>query len=206
MTVLITLTIAGTDTGPFDLYSDVDGFVSAFETGVSKSALLAGYSSSLVPNGTTVIRIKSSGVCTNFIDVTVTTTTTTTTSTSSSTTTTTTTVAPTTADIEIGNTSLDVPVTGMSINSSAVTYNSGTDFTINAGDPIGYFTTNELGTYTVDITYGPCIAGQNILFVDSDGTSTCHNANPGGGTFTIPGAVVTGGTTLYVIVTDGVCA
>jgi hypothetical protein len=95
MTVLITLTIAGTDTGPFDLYSDVDGFVSAFETGVSKAALLAGYSSSLVPNGTSVIRIKSSGVCTNYIDVTVTTTTTTTSSTSStSTTTTTTTVCP----------------------------------------------------------------------------------------------------------------
>jgi len=93
MNVLITLTIAGADSGPFDLYSNVDGYVSAFETGVSKAALLAGYSSSLVPNGTSTIRIKSTGVCTNFIDVTVTTTTTTTTS-SSSTTTTTTTAAP----------------------------------------------------------------------------------------------------------------
>jgi len=90
MTVLITLTIAGTDTGPFDLYSDVDGFVSAFETGVSKAALQAGYSSSLVPNGTTVIRVKSNGLCTNYIDITITTTTTTTSSTSSTTTTTTT--------------------------------------------------------------------------------------------------------------------
>lgn len=94
MTVLITLTVAGTDSGPFDLYSDVDGYVSAFETGVSRSALLAGYSSSLVPNGTTTIRIKSTGVCTNFIDVIVVTTTTTTTSSSSTTTTTTTTAAP----------------------------------------------------------------------------------------------------------------
>ena len=92
MTVLITLTIAGTDSGPFDLYSDVDGFVSAFETEVSKVALLAGYSSSLVPNGTSVIRIKSNGVCTNFIDVTLVTTTTT--STSSTTTTTTTEFVP----------------------------------------------------------------------------------------------------------------
>lgn len=84
MTVLITLTLAGTDTGPFDLYSDADGFVSAFETGVSKAALLAGYSSSLVPNTTTVIRVKSTGVCNNYIDIPllppVTTTTTTTTS------------------------------------------------------------------------------------------------------------------------------
>jgi hypothetical protein len=78
MTVLITLTTAGTDTGPFDLYSDVGGFVSAFETGVSKTALVAGYSSSLVPNGTTVIRVKSTGVCVNYIDIVLTTTTTTT--------------------------------------------------------------------------------------------------------------------------------
>jgi len=81
MTVLITLTTAGTDTGPFNLYSNVDGYVSAFETGVSKSALIAGYSSALVPNGTTTIRIKSTGTCVNYIDVTVVTTTTTTTTT-----------------------------------------------------------------------------------------------------------------------------
>ena len=70
MTVTITLTTAGTDTGPFNLYSDVDGFVSAFETGVSKAALLAGYTTSLVPNGTTIIRVMSANeLCTNFIDI-----------------------------------------------------------------------------------------------------------------------------------------
>jgi len=79
MTVLITLTTAGADSGPFDLYSDTDGYVSAFETGVSKAALVAGYSSNLVPNGTTTIRVKSTGVCTNYIDIIVVTTTTTTT-------------------------------------------------------------------------------------------------------------------------------
>jgi len=70
VTVTITLTTAGTDTGPFNLYSDVDGFVSAFETGVSKAALLAGYTSTLVPNGTTIIRVMSvNALCTNFIDI-----------------------------------------------------------------------------------------------------------------------------------------
>lgn len=93
MTVLITLTIAGTDSGPFDLYSNVDGYVSAFETGVSKASLLAGYSSALVPDGATVIRVKSDGVCTNYIDVPITTTTTTTTSSSTTTTTTTTAIS-----------------------------------------------------------------------------------------------------------------
>ena len=63
MTVLITLTLAGTDTGPFDLYSDLDGYITPFETGVSKAALLAGYLSSLVPDGTTSILVRSTGVC-----------------------------------------------------------------------------------------------------------------------------------------------
>ena len=90
MTVLITLTIAGSDSGPFDLYSNVDGYTTAFETGVSKSALVAGYTSNLVPNSTITVRVRSTGVCTNFIDIPIGGITTTTSSTS----TTTTTVAP----------------------------------------------------------------------------------------------------------------
>lgn len=93
MTVLITLTVAGADSGPFNLYSNTDGFVSAFETGVSKAALLAGYSSALVPDFTTVIRVLSTGACVNYIDIllesTITTTTTTTTQSPTTTTTTT---------------------------------------------------------------------------------------------------------------------
>ena len=96
MTVLITLTTAGTDSGPFDLYSNLDGYISAFESGVSKSALLGGYSSALVPDYTTTIRVKSNGVCVNYIDILLESTTTTTTTTIAPTTTTTTTVAPTT--------------------------------------------------------------------------------------------------------------
>lgn len=78
MNIYITLTSAGADSGPFNLYSDVDGFVSAFDTNVSKSTLLAGYST-IAPAGTTTVRIMSNGACTNFIDVIVGTTTTTTT-------------------------------------------------------------------------------------------------------------------------------
>jgi hypothetical protein len=69
MTVLITLTIAGADSGPFNLYSDIDGFTSAFETGVSKASLLAGYSSALVPDYTTILRVMSIGDCTNYVDL-----------------------------------------------------------------------------------------------------------------------------------------
>lgn len=100
MTVTITLTSSGSDTGPFNLYSNVDGFVTPFETGVARSTLIAGYTTASVPDGTTTLRIQSTGVCTNYLDVSVVLTTTTTTtssttstttSTSSSTTTTTTT-------------------------------------------------------------------------------------------------------------------
>jgi len=82
MTTIITIVIPiGGDVGPFNLYSNIDGFITPFETNISAAALEAGYTSSLVPNGTTVIRIKSNGVCTNYIDVTINLITTTTTST-----------------------------------------------------------------------------------------------------------------------------
>jgi hypothetical protein len=92
MTVLITLTTAGTDSGPFDLYTNFDGYVSAFATGVSKSALLAGYSSSAVLDFTTTIRVKSTGNCVNYIDIPLV---------SPTTTTTTTTTAPPEAGITL---------------------------------------------------------------------------------------------------------
>lgn len=96
ITVIITLTTAGADTGPFDLYSNIDGFLSPFETSVAKVDLEAGYISYLVPDGTSTVRVQSNGVlCENFIDLSIgTTTTTTSTSSTSSTTTVTTTMNP----------------------------------------------------------------------------------------------------------------
>lgn len=93
----ITLTIAGTDTGPFDLYSNIDGFTVPFENNVAKLDLEAGYTSSLIPDSTSTVRVKSDNViCSNYIDLSVPTTTTTSTSSTStsSTTSTTTTTAP----------------------------------------------------------------------------------------------------------------
>ena len=70
-TVLITLTTAGLDTGPFNLYSDADAYITPFEIGVSKAALVSGYTSTVVPDAATIIRVDSTGVCTNFIDLTI---------------------------------------------------------------------------------------------------------------------------------------
>lgn len=81
LSAIITLTTAGADTGPFNLYSDLDGFVIPFETGVGKAALEAGYLSVLIPDGSSIVRVKSTSLfCTNYINLALPTTTTTTTS------------------------------------------------------------------------------------------------------------------------------
>jgi hypothetical protein len=94
MNVYIKLLVAGTDTGPFNLLSDVDSFVTPFESGITRDSLVTGYTATDVPDGTTQVKVQSTGNCTNsiIIDIAVATTTTTSTTTSSSTTTTTTTI------------------------------------------------------------------------------------------------------------------
>ena len=69
MTVLITLTTAGTDSGPFNLYSNLDGYTLAFESGVDKTSLEAGHASSLVPDYTTIIKVLSTGTCNTSINI-----------------------------------------------------------------------------------------------------------------------------------------
>lgn len=107
-TVLITLTTAGADTGPFNLYTNVDGYLSPFEVNVSKLSLEAGFVSFLVPDAASIIRIQSmDALCGNYVDVTLMVTTTTTTSTSSTSTTSTTsttTTAPVLADFTVAGT------------------------------------------------------------------------------------------------------
>lgn len=69
-TIKITIAAAGTDTGPFNLFSDADAYVTAFATGIAKSSLLAGYTSTVVPDAATIVRVKSNSVgCTNYVDM-----------------------------------------------------------------------------------------------------------------------------------------
>ena len=88
MTVFVQLTSSGANTGPFMIYSDVDGYVIPYGIQISAAALTAGINL-VVPDGTSNIKIKSNGRCLNEIYV-ITPTTTTTTSTTTTTTTTTT--------------------------------------------------------------------------------------------------------------------
>ena len=68
---VIKITQSGADTqGPFNIFSDVDGFTSAFETNVSLNDLENGYFSNNVPLNTTVVRVVNiSPNCNNFVDV-----------------------------------------------------------------------------------------------------------------------------------------
>ena len=81
MTVLITLTTIGADAGPFNLYSNLDGYTLAFASGITRLQLLLGYSAN-VPDYTTSVRVMSIGNCTNHIDIVLDAITTTTTTTS----------------------------------------------------------------------------------------------------------------------------
>jgi hypothetical protein len=204
MTVLITLTTAGTDTGPFNLYSNVDGYVSAFETGVSKAALLAGYSSALVPNGTTTIRIKSTGTCVNYIDVTVVTTTTTTSSTTSTTSSTTSTSSTTTTS------STTEPPTQLLVYAKYITAPSAgsLQFSINGGPN---FNAGAIPTSSCNymFTISGITAGDSIAFSDTNtqaiagSTSVCPSGPGGFGCTYNYSVLVSGSQTAYISV-DGV--
>lgn len=68
--IIIQASYVGDDAGPFNLFSQVNGFTEAFETDVTKNQLLAGFVSYNVPVGTTVVRVMStSPECTNYEDV-----------------------------------------------------------------------------------------------------------------------------------------
>jgi len=132
------------------------------------------------------------------------TTTSTSTSTSTSTTTLGTTAAPT-VDITITNSSLDVPIGSMTINGVNVDWvGYGPDFVLSASDN-GSFTSTQTGTQDVVIGYGGHITGQRITFYDSNNFATCQTLNGSVGTFTITGATITAGTTISVVVEDGIC-
>jgi len=188
MTVLVTLTLAGTDVGPFNLYSNVDGYTTALATGVSRTALVAGYNLLNVPDNASVIRVQSTGTCTNFLDILLSgATTTTTTSTSSTTTTSTTTF---TVPCLTGDTSAVGSCAG---GESAL-------FTVSAGrtaliTPSGYFNGGS-GTRTY-VCYIMNAANSTVLYTF---TYTQTSMSPGTWASTLPSNILSAGS--YRLRTD----
>jgi activator of HSP90 ATPase len=174
--VTITLTTAGTDTGPFNLYSDIDGFVSAFETGVSKAALLAGYTSTLVPNGTTIIRVMSANpLCTNFIDIVIDKecTTTTTTSSTSSTTSTTSTTSSTSTTTSTSSSTTTTTSTSSTTTTSTTTEVPPTTTTTTTEAPLNCTEYNVVGTPSISIEWLSCAGEPFTQTVGAGGIFIC---------------------------------
>lgn len=163
MTVLITLTTAGTDTGPFNLFSNANGFTSAFETNISRAALLAGYTSSLAPIGTTVVRVMSQGICKNYTDIVIAATTTTTSS---------------TAIPLIAGTRATIPVPVDPSPSLVISYTDTNDFFVSgqtipaSGEPVEYYLCIKCGT-TITVISG---APDGPITYDNAGLVECNCA------------------------------
>lgn len=189
MTVLITLPIAGPSTGPFSLYSDVDGYTSPFEIQVPKPLLVAGYTSILVPAGTTIIQVRSLGTCTNSINLPInllgTSTTTTSTSTTTAPTTTTTTVPTTTSSTTTSTSTTTVPTTTSSTTTTTVPILECVELTNNIvttqqtclGTPYDL----KLGTITLDLVDSlgaPSIATNDVTVTLSFQTRQCGDSAP----------------------------
>lgn len=160
MQVLITIT-AGASTGPFKIYGNLNNFATPIISGLTRAQLVAGYTAT-VPDGTTIVRVMSYGVCFKEIDITITgpvITTTTTSSTSSTTT---------------------LPVPSIALGQAICRYNNCND---NAGCAVVYdITVNNAppGSY-VDMTILPPSSTATVSLTDVDPiTATLLYSEPSG--------------------------
>lgn len=184
MTIIITFSSIGADAGPFNLYSNVDGYASPFAIGVTKIQLLFGYSSNVVPDGTTTVRVISTGACTNFVDlpvVPIPTTTTTSSTTIAPTTTTSTTLLTTTTTSTTGvppsttTSTTTVPPSTTTTTTAPPPFNANLTFTsfaaacANTLDAYAYQSVDEEGThYWSDIAMTiPINSSPNYFKVDN---------------------------------------
>jgi len=180
MTTLITLTNVGIDAGPFNLYSNADDYDQPFDTDISAEDLIAGYTTSFVPNDATIIRVVSMGVCGNYINIVINNDpclivgtaafaiTTTTTSTTAVPTTTTTSSSTTTSTSSTTTTTS----TTVALNTFNVTNDGSGNYVIN-GESNPTLNVNEGQTYTFNIS----AIGHPfwIKTVNSIGTGNAYN-------------------------------
>jgi len=68
MTVEVTLTIAGSNTSLFDIYSDSDNFTIPVSTNIPVAFLIQGTEVN-VPDNATEVRVQALGDCVNYIDI-----------------------------------------------------------------------------------------------------------------------------------------
>lgn len=140
--VIITLTLAQADTGPFDLYcvSSTGVVTGPFQSNIPKSLLLAGYVVNNLPTGCQTVRVKSnSALCKNYIDLSL-----------PVTTTTSTTVAPTTTS----TTTIPVTTTTTTIILVPTTTTTTSNITTTTSTSTSTSTTSTTTIVPSCITYG----------------------------------------------------
>ncbi len=209
MNVLITLTNPGVDTGPFNIYTNVDNYVTAVATNISRVTLISGYNAT-VPSTADTVKVESTGTCTSSIYLTVIQPTTTTTTSTSSTTTTTsssTTTSTTTANPGTTTTTTTVPGTTTTTsttpapnykfylqvrNQTDTVYGDGTFF-LNATGGYNTFTTDYSLVLSGVSSFNPsgssvvATAGyviDRITKFDYDGTTVLYNLPLGTSNYT----------------------
>ena len=173
MNVLITLTSAGTDTGPFTVYSNADNYVATVASGISRQMAIDGFLCTNVPSTATILRVQSLGTCSNYVDLTISfpTTTTTSTTVAPTTTTTTTSIAPatttttttaggggttTTTTTSSPATTTTTTTSGGGTTTTTTTSGGGTTTTTTSIPATTTTTTTALPTYEIYNLYYPC--------------------------------------------------
>jgi hypothetical protein len=188
MVVTITISSAGAGTGPFDLYSNSDGFLVPFETGVSKAALEAGYITNLVPNDATLIKIVSVGVCTDYITISIA-------LANATTTTTSTTVVPTTSTTTTNPfTPTTTTTTTIAPGISCYTIDVTSGYTTGCASAPGVYYTDSTETYTItlrDSMGNPITTPTNLYFgiswTETEVQDVGTTVTPLSSTFFVPG-------------------
>jgi hypothetical protein len=116
------------------------------------------------------------------------------------------TITPTPASnaiIDITNGSLDIQISSVYVN-SVVTSVVGGSLPNTTGNGTN-LSTNQLGTYTIEVNYSCTIAGQKITLTDSDLFSECQNTSTGSNTMTFTSKVVQSYHNVLIEAADGTC-
>lgn len=107
------------------------------------------------------------------------------------------------AGLDITNGSLDIQITAVYVNGVATSVIGGSlPNTTGNGTNLS---TNQVGTYTVDVYYNTGTAGQHITLTDSDLFSTCINTITGSNIASFTSVVVATYTNVIIDAQDGTC-
>jgi hypothetical protein len=120
------------------------------------------------------------------------------------TTTTTTTAAPVNVVVSSFS-SVDVSFIDITVNSVVVTYVSGDNLPVDAGEQ-GTFQTTQTGTQTVTVYYTSSTSGQNITLTDSNGGGQCQDTSPGSNTMIFNSVAVNASGNVSITASNGTCS